>query len=383
VESGHDRSSAPLARSSDDDLLSDVLRNIRLTGALFFQVDASSPWVEELPAASAFAGVLLPEAQHIVSYHVVTEGSCWGRLLPGRGTPVHLEAGDVMVIPHGHAYVMSSPSGLRASYSPDEGVAFLRAMARGKLPSTVTEGGGGPERLRVLCGFLGCDVRPFNPVLATLPSLLHVRGTTDGERGGLGALVQLAVAETRERRPGGHAVMLRLSELLFVEVVRHHLQNAPSRQRGWLAGLRDPLVGRALATLHGRPADPWTLGRLAREVGASRSTLAERFTRFAGAPPMQYLARWRMQLAARRLAEDTAKVSAIALEVGYESEAAFSRAFKRVVGASPDAWRRSRSLYPARASVPATAGPTAGSPKETPAARRKAYGGSPPAKTKT
>jgi AraC-like DNA-binding protein len=344
VKRGHDRSSAPLARTSeDDDLLSDVLRTVRLTGALFFQVDASCPWVEELPAANRFAAALLPEAQHIVSYHVVTEGSCWGRLLPKSASPVHLEAGDILVIPHGNAYVMSSPEGLRAPYSPEEGVAFLRGMARGELPSTVTEGGGGPERLRVLCGFLGCDLRPFNPVLAALPPLLHVREGKDPERGRLGPLIQLAIDETRERRPGSTAVLLRLSELLFVEVVRRHLQSAPAEERGWLSGLRDPLVGRALALLHQTAAAPWTLDQLAREVGASRSTLAERFTHFAGTPPMQYLARWRMQLAARRLAEGTEKVGAIALDVGYESEAAFSRAFKRLAGASPDAWRRRQS----------------------------------------
>ncbi len=359
VRRGHDRPSGSLARASgkpartraasplsplvgpaDGDVLSDALRTVRLTGALFFLVDATTPWAEELPSASTFTRILLPGAQHLVSYHIVTEGSCWGRLIGGDAPPVHLEAGDILVIPHGDAYVLSSPPGLRASYSADEALAFLSGMARGEMPPVVSEGGEGPEKLQVLCGFLGCDVHPYNPVLATLPSLLHIRGTAEPDRGRLDPLFKLAIAETREHRPGARGVLLRLSELLFVEAVRRHLQSAAPQEQGWLSGLRDPLVGRALAALHQRPADPWTLERLAHDVGSSRSTLAERFTHFVGQPPMQYLASWRMQLAARRLAESTGKVSAIALEVGYESEAAFSRAFKRIVGVSPDAWRR-------------------------------------------
>jgi len=215
-------------------------------------------------------------------------------------------------------------------------------LAAGELPSVVVEGGGGPDRAKVICGFLGCDIRPFNPVLETLPGLVPIRrppAASAADR--LGPVIEFALAESSQQRSGGRCVLLRLSEVLFVEVVRRYLDALGADHTGWLAGLRDPIVGRALARLHERPAHAWTLERLARDVAISRSTLAERFTRLVGEPPMHYLARWRMQLAARLLADGTAKVSAVALEVGYDSEAAFSRAFKKIVGVAPARWRAS------------------------------------------
>jgi AraC-like DNA-binding protein len=190
----------------------------------------------------------------------------------------------------------------------------------------------------VICGFLACDVVPFNPVLSMLPRLLRVRAPAHGQDR-LGHLVEFALEESRQQRPGSDCVRLRISELMFVEVVRRYLASLPPEQTGWLAGLRDPTVGQAITLLHRRMAESWTLAALAREVGASRSTIAERFVHFLGQPPMLYLARWRMQVAARLLSDSTAKVSAVALEVGYESEAAFSRAFKKTVGVSPAIWR--------------------------------------------
>jgi AraC-like DNA-binding protein len=318
------------------DPLSDVLRAVRLTGAVFFRVDATSPWVIEMPDTSALAGVTLPRVQHVISYHVVTQGTCCGALLDGAS--VRLAEGDVLVIPHGDAYVMSIAPGMRGGPDPAEVLAFMGQMVAGRLPFAVAEGGGGPERLGLVCGFLGCDVRPFNPLLAALPGLLHVqRAFASGDP--LGRLIEFAIAESQERRAGGECVRLRLSELMFVEVVRRYLAALPAEQTGWLAGLRDRTVGRALSLLHERPGDDWTLERLARDVALSRSALAERFTHFVGDPPMQYLTRWRMQVAARLLADGQAKVSTVALQVGYESEAAFSRAFKKAAGVPPAAWR--------------------------------------------
>jgi len=203
-----------------------------------------------------------------------------------------------------------------------------------------------------VCGFLGCDVRPFNPLLATLPRLLHVRGAFGATEHPLTKLIELAVAESRQKRAGGECVRLSLSELMFVEVVRQHLAMLPAERTGWLVGLRDPLVGRALALLHERPARPWTLPRLAKEVGSSRSTLADRFTHFVGLSPMRYLGNWRMQLAARLLADGTSKLSAVAADVGYDSEAAFSRAFKKIVGVAPANWRQRRAGNVARTFAP-------------------------------
>jgi AraC-like DNA-binding protein len=322
------------------DTLSDVLRTVRLTGALFFLMDVSAPWEAEVPDGAALASNAVPGAQHVISYHVVTAGACWGGLADE--APVRLEAGDVLVLPRGDAYFISTSPRLRRRTDLAAELTFLRDMAAGRLPFVVTDGGGGPEGLQLVCGFLGCDLRPFNPLLATLPRLLHVRGVC---RPGDPAsqLVELALAESRERRAGGECVRLRLSELMFVEVVRGYLASLSAEQTGWLAGLRDPTVARALALLHERPGQSWTLEGLARHVGLSRSALADRFSHLVGLPPMQYLTQWRMQLAARLLTDGAAKVSAVGRDVGYDSEAAFSRAFKKAAGLPPARWRALRS----------------------------------------
>jgi AraC-like DNA-binding protein len=323
------------------DPLSDVLRTVRLTGGLFFRVEAAWPWVDEVPVASVFGPILLPDAQHVISYHIVTEGPCWTELSVG-GPPVRLETGDVILFPHGDAYFMSSAPGMRPAEPVEAALEFFRQMAASRPPSVVIDGPG-PERTHLICGFLGCDVRPFNPVLATLPRLVHLRPPARPAADRLATLVEFALSESGEGRSGGECVLLRLSEVLFIEVVRRYLTALPSEAPGWLAGLRDPVVGQALVLLHGEPAEVWTLDKLAKRVGLSRSALADRFAHFVGQSPMQYLARWRMQLAARLLANGPAKVSAVALDVGYESEAAFSRAFKKIVGDSPAAWRRRAS----------------------------------------
>jgi AraC-like DNA-binding protein len=329
---------APLSAEASD-TLSDVLEVVRLTGALFFLVDARTPWVAEAPAASDLTPVILPRAQHIVSYHVVSEGACWCES-PGHA-PLRLETGDVLVVPHGHAYQLASACGLRTGWTPDDTLAWFRAMANGHLPFVVTEGGDGAERIRLVCGFLGCDALPFNPVLTTLPALVRVRLHGDSSPR-LHALLEFAVAESTEARPGSRSVLLRIAELVFVEVLRSHLTTASNDRASWLGGLRDPVVGRALARIHADPARAWTLPDLAREAGASRSVLAERFANLVGHSPMLYLTRWRMQLAASRLAAGAAPVSAVAGEVGYESEAAFCRSFKRVTGVTPASWRSRR-----------------------------------------
>ena len=323
-------------------MLSDVLRTIRLTAALFFPLKASSPWADEIPDATALVSSILPAAQHVVSYHIVSEGACWVTLLDAEA--VRLDAGDIIVIPHGDAYVMSSAPGRRADVSAEAALTFFRKMATGCAPPVVLEGGGGPDGATLVCGFLGCDVRPFNPVLGALPRLVHLRRTSDRSiRDRLTPLIEFAVAESHQRRVGALTVLLRLSEVLFIEVVRQYLESLPADRTGWLSGLRDPVVAGALARLHDCPARAWTLEHLAADIGVSRSTLADRFTHLVGQPPMRYLAQWRMQLASRLLLDGTAKVSTVGFEVGYQSEAAFSRAFKEMVGVSPATWRQTRA----------------------------------------
>ncbi|MEX2128169.1 MAG: AraC family transcriptional regulator [Xanthobacteraceae bacterium] len=319
------------------DPLSDVLRMVKLTGALFFLVDASSPWALEVPRARVFASFILPGARHVISYHIVMQGSGW--ISVSGDPPIGFAAGDILVFPHEHSYAMRSAPEPRSETNATDALDFFRAMAAGELPFVVTEGGGGPERARLVCGFLGCDARPFNPLLATLPRFMHVQRLAGVQNDLLDRLIDLTLAEAPMRRAGGECIRLRLSELMFVEVVRRYLEALPADQTGWLAGLRDPAIGRVLALLHERPAHAWTLEELARQVGMSRSVLADRFTHLVGRPPMQYLIHWRVQVAARLLADGATKVATVGQEVGYASEAAFSRTFKKIAGVSPATWR--------------------------------------------
>jgi AraC-like DNA-binding protein len=318
------------------DVLSDVLGAIRLTGAMLFLVDAHAPWKTPAPAAARFAPALRPRPPHLVSFHVVAEGACWAGLADAPLARLH--AGDALVVPHGDAYLLASPPDAAADYGEDEAVAFFRAMAAGALSTVVRAGGAGPARTRFLCGFLGCDRRPFNPVLASLPRAIVQRGGGPTDR--LRPLVDLALAELDARDAGRREVLLRLAELMFVEVVRRELAQAATDRPHWLGGLRDPLVARALAQLHGAPARRWTLASLAAAVGSSRSVLAGRFAQRVGQPPMQYLTAWRMQRAASLLDAPDARVQTVAEAVGYASEAAFSRAFRRHAGRPPSEWRR-------------------------------------------
>ena len=340
----HDRASGTPAASTGlppgHDALSDVLEAVRLSGALFFVVRGSPPWIAEAPETAALAPAILPRVQHVVSYHVIVEGTCWCQV--GSAAPVRLDAGAVIVVPHGEAYALSSAPGLTSGLPANQILDWFREMAAGRLPVAVEEGSGSAPALTVVCGFLGCDAFPFNPVLAALPTLLHLRRPPDRERDNLDTLVTLLVAESGDRRAGSRSVLLRIGELMFVEVVRRHLATVTAADGGWLAGLRDPLVGRVLEQMHREPGRDWTLDELARKSATSRSVLAERFTYFVGEPPMRYLTRWRLQRAAGLLAGGSAKVSTVAREVGYDSEAAFSRAFKRLTGVTPASWGHRR-----------------------------------------
>lgn len=316
------------------DVLSDVLRAVRLTGAVYFDFELSAPWVAEAPPSREIASLVMPGAQRVIEYHLVARGSCWGHAVGE--APAQLHEGDLIVFPQGDPHVLSSAPGMRAA---TDLTMFARQSQR--LPIVYEVGGGGVERARIVCCFLGCDDRPFNPLLSALPRVIHLSAAgTNGSTGWLSTLLSLAATEARGERAGAENVLSRLSELMFVETIRHYLESLPAAQRGWLAGLRDPVVGHALSLLHGAPREAWTVESLAREVGVSRSVFAERFTAMVGDTPMHYLTMWRMQLAARLLG-DGGQVAEVAEGVGYDSEAAFSRTFKKVVGEPPGAWRRS------------------------------------------
>lgn len=325
------------------DPLSDVLRSVRLRGAVFYYVSCCDEWFAHTPAASAMANAVMPGAEHLIEYHMVAKGSGWAAVdgLP----PVHLATGDIVMFPHGDAHVMSSAPGMSAPPGDADWVFATRNDPK-PIPLAFHHGVFKPgfampadEAETVLvCGFVGCDLRPFNPLIAALPRLLHL--PAGGTGAWLAPMLHHAATESNERRAGSAAVLERVSEMVFVDAARRYLETLPGDALGWLAALRDRHVGRAIQLMHERPADPWTIDELGRQVGLSRSALHERFVQLAGQPPMQYLTNWRMQCGARLLREGRETVATIALEVGYDSEASFARAFKRLVGQPPAAWRR-------------------------------------------
>jgi AraC-like DNA-binding protein len=330
----------------EHDTLSDVLRNVRLRGAVFYYVSHRDRWAAEAPAAHEIAAAVMPGAEHVIEYHMVAKGGGWAAV-SGIG-PVRLAAGDIVMFPQGDAHVMSSAPGVQP-YRIEANWVFETRRQPKPMPLSYhygVEQPGAPMPVDhadtvLVCGFIGCDLRPFNPLIASLPRLLHIPSAQAGPW--IGQVIAQAAVESRRPGPGSDAMLARMSEMMFVDAVRQHVASLPDSAAGWLGGLRDRFVGRALSLMHERPAEPWTIDELGRRVGLSRSALHERFVQFIGQPPMQYLANWRMQVASGLLRSTSANVASIALDVGYDSEAAFARAFKRATGMPPAAWRRAGS----------------------------------------
>jgi AraC-like DNA-binding protein len=321
------------------DAVSDVLRAVRLSGAVFLNGTFTAPWCLIGRTDAALCGAYLPRSERIVSYHLILEGSCWATLADDPASAIHVDAGELLIVPQGETHVMGSAVDL--SPVPSESLlAGQMATAPGEV-MMLSHGGGG-ALTRIVCGFLACDDTLSNPLLSSLPRLFKIDMRHDPRAAWLESSLKLAAAEAAESRAGGTIVLARLSELLFVEAIRNCIEALPENQTGWLAGVRDRYIGRALSLLHGQAAHPWTVDELARKVGLSRSALAQRFTDLLGQPPMQYLARWRMQIAAHELLIGSKPLTAVAEQIGYESEAAFSRAFRREFGMPPAGWRRSK-----------------------------------------
>ena len=317
------------------DILSSVLGAVRLSGAVFFDVAASSPWVAEAPPATTLANRVLPGSQHVIEYHVVTSGSGWATLVDSDAEPVRLGPGSVVMFPQGDSHTLASSPGMRAK--PD--LSVYDQPEEASPPFYLEQFGGGQDETRLICGFLGCDRLPFNPVIQSLPRIIHIAdGYTAGD-GWLSTLIKAILKESGKQRLGTESVLSKLSELLFIEVVRCYIESLPCGTQNWFTALSDPHVGRAIRLMHGDIRRPWTLTELAREVGASRTILIERFKTYLGVAPITYLFNWRMQIAAGMLTSRASSLAKIGANVGYESEAAFSRAFKRSTGLSPAAWR--------------------------------------------
>lgn len=311
------------------DALSEVLQAIRLDGAVYINAEFTAPWCVRAKFGLPTTAPSLPRSEHVAFFHVLIDGTCKARLADGSET-VQLRPGDILMFPHDHAHVLGSnvelppvPSGLRP---PADG-----SMVQVKY-------GGGGAATRFVCGYLAVDPWICRPLFAALPQMVKISVRGDGEW--LLEMLRVGVQESSAQAPGGRTLLAKLAELMFVEAMRRYARDLPVEQRGWLAGLRDPYVGKALNLLHGRPTQAWTVDDLAHEVALSRSALADRFADLIGEPPMQYLIRWRLALAAQHLRAGTDNVARIAQRCGYESEAAFNRAFKREFGMPPSAWRK-------------------------------------------
>ncbi len=252
-----------------------------------------------------------------------------------------LSAGDVVVVGKGDSHFLCSTPGMRGE--PDLAVYQRPTDRRLPIPHILSETTGGLETCHFVCGYLGCDLRPFNPLLDALPRLLHARASA-ASQGWLTNLLRTAVDETEDDRAGRETMLAKLAELLFVDILRKHVGELADDRPGWFSGLRDRHVGAALRLIHAKPSKDWTLDALAHETGLSRSIFAKRFNDLVGISPIEYLVRWRMQVAARLL-DQGASIAETADSVGYESEATFSRVFKRFAGAPPGAWRRARPKY--------------------------------------
>ena len=282
----------------------------------------------------------MPEFEHVIAFHIMLDGWCWAQLADESEPPIRMEAGDAVIFPDGEGHYMGQELGKRAQPNME---LYYRPLDK-QLPFVINEFGGAGEPARFVCGYLGCDARPFNPILDALPRMLHVRASTTG---GImtNDLIRIALAEHEQPRAGGETILSKLSELMFLQAVRQYIDELPPESTGWLSGLRDRHISTALRHMHAKPEENWTLEMLARESGMSRSAFAE----IMGVPPMQYLSNWRLQRAARLLEQPSISIAQAAAAVGYESEAAFNRAFKKQVGLPPGAWRRSRAPAPEKA----------------------------------
>jgi AraC-like DNA-binding protein len=314
------------------DALSEALNTVRMTGAIFYSCEGYAPWGFSVPHLHDAAHLLAPGTERLVSYHLVTEGEAIVQF--GDDAPVEVKAGEVLIIPHGDAHTVSNGS-------PDtmiDSASTLRDYLTGTL--TKMRVGEGGELTHFICGYFGCERHADRMFLAGLPTMIKIDIRSDEAGAWIESSIRHLISDANVNRPGHSVLLSKASETLFVEALRRYMEQLPPEQEGWLAAARDPIVGAALALLHRKPFHGWTLQGLAAEAGTSRSVLSERFARYLGEPPLTYLARWRLQFASRLLETSHKTIQQIAAQTGYESEAAFNRAFKREFGDPPARYRR-------------------------------------------
>jgi AraC-like DNA-binding protein len=329
------------------DVLSDVLKSVSLDGALFLNAEFTAPWCIRGRYGRTSVRERLAGVEHVILFHFVLDGRCNVRLADSSKT-IDVAAGDLVLFARDDRHVMGSDLHL----APIESDTFFADRHDGRELVNINHGGGGTAT-RLVCGYLAASRGLCRPLIESLPRVVRIPVVHGPDPNLLHDLVRAGVRESSASRPGRESALAKLAELVFVEALRRYVEELPAEGTGWLAGLRDEHVGRAIALFHGDPERAWTVDTLAIEVGLSRSALAERFVNLIGVPPIQYLARWRLALASRALGVGKDAISRVAERAGYASEASFSRAFKREFGVPPAAWRRSASAQAASGSAAA------------------------------
>ena len=314
------------------DVLSEVLRAVKLDGALFYNAEFSAPWAARSIDAQTVTSCLSPNSQHVIIFHLLTEGRGYAHV-EGDDRPIPLTAGDLLIVPHGDAHILGNGPPVTPV---DRAQVLEQVLSQGLKVSRM---GGGGEITKFVCGYMACEPQLSRVFLGGLPPILKINIRNDVSGQWLENSIRYSVDNVDPSRPGDETFLAKLSEVLFVETLRRYIALLPGEQTGWLAGIRDPEVGKALALLHRKPAYPWTIAALTNEVGISRTVLAERFRRYLSETPMAYLARWRLQLGAQLLKSTNSSAAQIAADVGYESEPSFNRAFKREFGLPPARFR--------------------------------------------
>lgn len=324
---------APAERAGED-VLSNVLRTVRLSGSLQFCLMPSGNWRTEGKVGLAS---LAANPSTAIPFHIVVEGSCWMTM---EGREVHLVAGDVVAFPFASSHQLGVGTG-GSSITPVED---LPPRPWRQIP--ILRYGNGRVNARLLCGYLQCDALNFAPLRHSLSPLLHARTRRGGQANWLRATLEQIVLEVDSPRSGGLSMLERLTEITFIELLRHQIGASKSGSTGWLAALGEPAVGRCLASIHDDPSRPWSLKALASASGVSKSVLNERFEEILDTSPMRYVRDWRLHLASVALGTSDKPIGAIADDAGYGTEAAFNRAFSRAYGMPPAAWRRNARRGP-------------------------------------
>lgn len=319
------------------DTLSGVLKSVNLEGAIYLNAEFTAPWCIQGKCGVATVKQRLPTADHVVYFHFLTEGACKVRLVDSAEV-LDVTSGDLVLFPQDDKHVIGS----NLHIAPLETDSLPRTNTADPDFIEVRHGGGGAVT-RFVCGYLACSRSVLRPLLEVLPRVLRIPIGDREASSLLRELLRLGVRESQASRPGSQSTLAKLAELVFVDALRRYVEDLPPGGKGWLAGVRDIHVGRALALMHDEPGKAWTVDELAREVALSRSALAERFAALVGEPPMRYLMRWRLALAARTLRSGREAISRVAERSGYESEAAFTRAFRKEFGVPPAAWRKATS----------------------------------------